>query len=279
MVVWPVTCTLAINRQPSPMTTSGPITQNGPIEASAPMTAPAATRALASIDVIAALPVRDHGGALGLGDELASDPGFAAVPPHLPALRDLGHVVFDRVARGHRLPELRLVDGEEIDVLGTPGAERHHADRARGLRHALDHQHAGKHRIAGEMPEELRLVGGHVLDADGRLVAADLHDAVHHEQRIALRQRLEQLEDIGGAECLRGHVSSSGLSLSRRRSCRTRRDSRTSVLSQSRNGRAGNPPHWTPAGTSVMTPLRAPSLAPRPIVRWSAIPTWPPNIA
>src|SRR2546423_9149644 len=107
MEVWPVTCTLATSRQPSPMTTSGPTTQNGPIEASAPITAPGATRALASIDVIALSPVRDHGGDLRLGHELACDLGFAAIPPHLPALRDLGHVVFDRVARGHRLAELR----------------------------------------------------------------------------------------------------------------------------------------------------------------------------
>src|SRR5215475_8089157 len=129
MVVWPVRCTLAISRQPSPITTSGPTTQNGPIETSAPITAPAATRALASIDVIAASPVRDHGGDLGLGDELARHLGLAAVPPHLPALRDLAHVVFDGVARHHRLAEFRLVDGEEVDVLRAPGAERHDADR------------------------------------------------------------------------------------------------------------------------------------------------------
>src|SRR5215813_12532821 len=108
MVVWPVTCTLAISRQPSPITASGPITQNGPIDTSVPITAPGATRAAASIEVIAASPVGDHGGDLGLGDQGACDLGFAAVPPHLPALRDLGHMVFDRIARGHRLPELRL---------------------------------------------------------------------------------------------------------------------------------------------------------------------------
>src|SRR5262249_18511127 len=121
--VWPVTCPLAISRQPSPMTTSGPITQNGPMVTSAPITAPGATRALASIEIIAASPVRDHGGDLGLGDERPRNLGLAAVPPHFPALGDLGHVVLDRVARHDRLPELGLVDGGEIDVLRPPGAD------------------------------------------------------------------------------------------------------------------------------------------------------------
>ena len=39
---------------------------------------------------------------------------------------------------------------------------------AGGLRHALDHQHAGINRAVRKMPVERRLVDGDVLDADAR---------------------------------------------------------------------------------------------------------------
>ena len=42
-----------------------------------------------------------------------------------------------------------------------------------GLRHALDHQHAGENRIAGKMPLELRLIDGHVLDADAGFITVE----------------------------------------------------------------------------------------------------------
>src|SRR5262249_28527379 len=97
-------------------------------------------------------------------------------------------VVFDRIARHHRLAELRLVDGEEKDLLWMVAAHlRQHADRTGRLRHALDQQHAGKHRIAGEMPDELWLVDGDVLDSNGGFVTPDVDDAIDHQKRIAMR--------------------------------------------------------------------------------------------
>ena len=47
----------------------------------------------------------------------------------------------------------------------------------------LDDQHARHDRLLGEMAREMRLVDGHVLDADGRIVAVDLDDAIDHAGR------------------------------------------------------------------------------------------------
>src|SRR5215831_2424045 len=139
MVVWPVTCTWATSRQPSPTTTSGPMMQYGPIDAPSSIRAPGATRAIGSIALIVGSQVGDDGAELAFGDDLAGNPGLAAVPPHVSAPRGLRHVIFDGIARIDRLAELRLVDGEEIRrYSGAIPADHLHADDARGLGHALD---------------------------------------------------------------------------------------------------------------------------------------------
>src|SRR3977135_1991141 len=178
-----------MSRQPSPTATSGPITQYGPISAPAPIAAPGATRAVGSIALIRRSCVRDHRADLGLGDDLPGNLGLAAEPPHGLPLGDLGHVIFDGVARDHRLAEFRLVEGDKIDglPLALP-AEHMHADHARRLRHALDHQHAGKHWIARKMTEELRLIIGDVLNSDGEFVAPYPDDAVDHQKRVTMRE-------------------------------------------------------------------------------------------
>jgi hypothetical protein len=70
-----------------------------------------------------------------------------------------------------------------------------HAQRASGLRHALDQKHARHDRIAGEVPLEIGLVRRDVLDARGGAVPVHVDNAVDKEERIAVRQ---QLEDVGG---------------------------------------------------------------------------------
>ena len=54
------------------------------------------------------------------------------------------------------------------------------------------------------MTLEIRLVGGDVLDADGRAVAVHVDDAVDQEKRIAMRQKLEDVGDLRRPE-LRFH--------------------------------------------------------------------------
>ena len=87
------------------------------------------------------------------------------------ALGDPRHVVFDGVARQNRLAELRLVDGQKVDRFRLLARRRHDAEHAAGLRHALDHQDAGKYRIAGKMPLKMRLIERDILDADAGFVA------------------------------------------------------------------------------------------------------------
>ena len=78
---------------------------------------------------------------------------------------------------------------------------RMNADRAGRLRHAFDQQHAGHDRMVGKMTLELRLVEGHVLDADAGFVAADVDDPVDQQKRIAMRQRFQELQDVHRFEC------------------------------------------------------------------------------
>src|SRR5579871_3041902 len=213
--------------------------QYGPIDAPAPIRAPSATRAVGSMVVIwhthsysafrsdgttagnpegaagsslrpapAARSARraernsqrvDDGADLGLGDGLAADLGFAAIPPHIFFLSRLGHVIFDGVARIDGPAEFGLVDGEEIGRgAGAGAAHGVHADDARSLRHALNQQNAGKHRVVWKVALELRLVGGHVLDANGKLVAADRDNTIDQQERIAVRNGLQEIGDVDG---------------------------------------------------------------------------------
>ena len=153
-----------------------------------------------------------------------SPPTLASPRNHHMFLRRLmpGHVVLEHVARHDRLAELGLVDGQEVDERRLLLSARHRADaeRARGLRHALEHQHARHHRIVGKMAEELRLVGGDVLDADAVFVAADLDDAVDQQERIAVRQRGEDFANPDGLKRLAAHAlvsPAAGAAINRRR--------------------------------------------------------------
>src|SRR6185312_757391 len=74
---------------------------------------------------------------------------------------------------------------------------------AGGLRHALDQEHAGHHRVVRKVAEKLRLVDGDVLDADAGVVAADVDDAIDHDERVTVRQEPQDLADLGGLDRLR----------------------------------------------------------------------------
>src|SRR5882672_7277354 len=118
------------------------------------------------------------------------------------------------------------------------------------------------------MPHELRLVDRDVLDSDAALVATDIDDAVDHQKRIAVRQRLENGGNIGRLECGPGdshfphpHSLSCArpplLSLVSRSSVATSRSHCLPDL-------AGYPAQRAPDGTLLMTPALAPSIAPAP---------------
>ena len=101
----------------------------------------------------------NHGADFGFGDDLAGDFGLAAIPPHGLAPGDLGHVIFDGVARHHRLAEFRLVDGQEkhrLRLRSTTIAAMQSTPAVCAMPSIISTP--GKHRIAGKVPLELRLV-------------------------------------------------------------------------------------------------------------------------
>ena len=116
----------------------------------------------------------------------------------------------------HEAPE--RAKGEQI--LKVTNVAIGYPDGTGGLRQALDDQHPGHHRILREVPLEERLVDGDVLEADAALVAVHVVDAVEHQERVAVRQQLEDAVDVE-------HRGGHGLVFSSAR-MRSRRPARTS---------------------------------------------------
>ena len=94
------------------------------------------------------------------------------------------------VAGQHRAAELRLVDADEVHELPLRIVDRVEEQHAAGLRHRLDDEHRRHDRMAREVALEERLVDGDVLDADDALALLELEDAVHEQERIAVRHDL-----------------------------------------------------------------------------------------
>src|SRR6516164_5810362 len=108
----------------------------------------------------------------------------------------------------------------------------------------------------------MRLVERHVFDSDAVILAANIDDAIDHEKRVAMRQQPQDFADIGDLDRLAAHSSApSALRLRR-----TRRRSVATPRFHSTTGSAGNPAQRPPGGTCDITPARAPSMAPSPIV-------------
>src|SRR5271154_1352431 len=98
MVVRPVTTAWLMSSQPSPRTTSGPTRQKGPIRTSEPRRASAAMIAELWISLIASSIAHQHRRDLGLGDKHARNLRLASEPPHIEAVLELRHVIFDNIA-------------------------------------------------------------------------------------------------------------------------------------------------------------------------------------
>src|SRR5690606_23197996 len=147
--------------------------------------------------------IDDHGADLRLCRDLPLDLRLAIEAPGAATAADLA-AVEEELVSGHDGPaELRLVDSHEVDELRRVAlAEAMDAQRTRRLREALDDENARHDGVAREVALEEWLVDGHVLEPDGGLVAIHVEDAIDQEERIAMRQQLEQARDIGCAELL-----------------------------------------------------------------------------
>src|SRR6185295_16278143 len=223
--------------------------------------------------------IRQHRADIGLRNHAAIHLGVAVKPPHRLAAADRAHVILDGIAGHHRLAEFALVDGEEINRARLLGAlDRLDADHAGGLRHGLDHHHAGIDRTVRKMAEKRRFVEGDVLDADTAVVGPDLDHPVDQQHWITVRERLEDLVDIHELKpdrCLLHHSRPSPFG-SAVPPC-TSRSTAIISLNHCLVGLAKKPPQRPLGGMSSLTPLMAVTWAPSPILRWLLMPTLAPS--
>src|SRR5690606_24474142 len=115
-----------------------------------------------------------------------------------------------------------------------------------------------------EVPLEMRLVDRDILDADRRVVAVDLDDPIYQQERVAVREKLQQPGNIETVQRLRRFLCHRFYFPFLFPSTRLRRAaiSRNACLM----GWAGEPAHFSPAGMSFITPLPAAICALSPMV-------------
>src|SRR6478752_5505877 len=131
----------------------------------------------------------------GFGDDLAVDEAAAAgLADGAAHLDDLG-LDEQGVARQDGAAPFDAVRAHEVtDFTGILRLAAH--EDGGDLGHRLKLQHAGHDRVAGEVAGEIRLVDGDVFHSGALAVTEAVDDAVHHQERIAVRQDFEHLVDV-----------------------------------------------------------------------------------
>ena len=132
----------------------------------------------------------------GLADQLALDIGLALQSPSRAAEGQNIDLDAQLIARGDGAAEARALDAGEnqqlVIALGDFGEEKGGAS----LGHSLDDQNARHNRIAREVPHEKRFVDRNVLDGNDAFGAHQLKYAIDQQQRITMRQNLENSTDV-----------------------------------------------------------------------------------
>src|SRR5690606_3758751 len=135
---------------------------------------------------VALLPVDDAGHHFGFDRELAVHEAFTAHLAHMTAHGQDLDLETDLVARCHRPSPLHVIERHEVHDLLFDVRYRAHHQQAADLRHGLDDEHTGHHRVAGIVALEERLVDRDVLDADDAPIRFILDDPVDQQHRIAM---------------------------------------------------------------------------------------------
>ena len=73
--------------------------------------------------------------------------------------------------------------------------------------HEFAHQHAGHHRVAGEMPLEEGFIDRNVFQGDNPMSWLQFHHTIHHDERIAMRQDTKEEFVVGALQAV-GYMSS-----------------------------------------------------------------------
>src|SRR5687767_8374162 len=156
--------------------------------------------------------VGDDAHDVGLGGELALDVRLAVHLLDAAADAQRGDGDGQRVAGHYGAAEARVVYAAEEDELTfAPLDLLERVDRA-DLRHRLDDEDAGHDGRAGEVALKEVLVDRHLLDPDDAHPAGQLDDAVHEQERVAVRQDL-----LNGAGVENGFHGKTSGSLERKR--------------------------------------------------------------
>ena len=124
---------------------------------------------------------------------------LAAKPPHVLFVGDLLHVILDGVARHDGLAELGLVDGQEEHLRRLDRPCRAPSGTIAPAVCAMPSiiSTPGKHRPAGKWPMNCGSLKVTFLIPIAASSPANPDDAVDHQEGIAVRQRLENLGDVG----------------------------------------------------------------------------------
>jgi methylaspartate ammonia-lyase len=144
-------------------------------------------------------PDRSHGAhQLGLDGQLAVHGGARRVLVDGALLARDRRLEDQLVARLHHALEARAVDAGEVVQARAVRllAFRRERQQRRGLGQRLQHQHARHHRTVREVPVEERLVDRDVLQRLDAHVLLELEHAVDEQERIAVRQLLDDLVDV-----------------------------------------------------------------------------------
>ena len=123
---------------------------------------------------------------------LAVDRGHGLAHAHRALLLDDLAGQLQHITGDHLLAEPCFLDAAEQGQLALVFRQGQGTDGTY-LGQGLNHQHAGHHRIAGEVALELGLVGRDALDALGPLARLHIDDLVHQQERIPVGNDLLNL--------------------------------------------------------------------------------------
>ena len=99
------------------------------------------------------------------------------------------------VAGADGFAEFDFIGAHEERGFALTGSAAEH-ENARGLRHGFELEDARHDGVVGEMTLKIRLVDADVLDGDEGSFAEELHDPVDHDERVTVREGVEDAADI-----------------------------------------------------------------------------------
>src|SRR5215472_17597470 len=187
----------------SPSSTSSPTTAKEPMRTFWPIRAVAETMARESISLIAdtyrvacrrvagrplRLAIHEHAAQNGFRRDFTVHrrDRLQLAEFHFPLQH--GHFDTQLISGDDRSAKARLIDGGEIKKLLVAFLNLGKQEQATRLRHALDDQHSGHDGFPREMALKVAFVDRDVFDGHNTLEPFDLQDAVHEQERIAMRQ-------------------------------------------------------------------------------------------